>query len=366
MIGMKYIKTFGLTVLLGVLVALVYLLFEQTVHHATAYVWTDLVDTNVTRWLVLPLSVLLGTLYFGLQHWLDPASEKVESHGLGATPKVTVANLVKILLVGFFSLLAGAALGPEAVLVPACIVLGSMLGRWGSGGGSTKLYGILGFVALMASFFNSFLIGVLSLLLVRKQFKTKLTRQIILLGLLASASAALTLLLAGGEGYVRAPVTSHHINLGTLIASVLVFTAGYGGTLAMRYVHDQAERVRKLANEHSWWLHGLIASVGIAMLYLLGGPLVQFTGNESIKPLLQQAEALGLVGLVIIFVVKLAAIAWSKALGYRGGLIFPTVFAASVLVAIASLYLADINITYTLVVAMAGFLAADKQAKILL
>ena len=86
-----------------------------------------------------------------------------------------------------------------------------------------------------------------------------------------------------------------------------------------------------------WWLRGLVAASGLSALYLLGGPLVEFTGNKSIVPMLNQAASLGAIGLIWLVVIKTATISWSKAMGYRGGLIFPTVFIASTLVAIAQL-----------------------------
>ncbi len=100
-------------------------------------------------------------------------------------------------------------------------------------------------------------------------------------------------------------------------------------------------------------------------LYLLGGSLVEFTGNKSIVPMLGQAASLGAIGLIWLAIVKTVAISWSKAMGYRGGLVFPTVFIASVLVAIAELQVHELNFIYGLIAVMAGVLAAERRANIL-
>jgi H+/Cl- antiporter ClcA len=93
--------------------------------------------------------------------------------------------------------------------------------------------------------------------------------------------------------------------------------------------------------------------------------LVEFTGNKSIMPMLQQASSLGLSGLVWIVVVKVAAISWSKAVGYRGGMIFPIIFIAAVLVAIVQLYVPGFNFIYGLIAAIIGALVANRRTHVL-
>ena len=96
--------------------ALIYFYFEAAVHQGIELVWTDWLNTETRRWLVVPLCVVMSLIFFGVQHYLDPNSEKKESHGLGAMPGPTPANFAKVLFIGFLSLVAGASLGPEAIL----------------------------------------------------------------------------------------------------------------------------------------------------------------------------------------------------------------------------------------------------------
>lgn len=361
---MRYLKPIVLAVAIGIGVALTYLIFERAVHHSTMYVWTELFNSNVVRWLVVPLSLGLGLAYFGVQHWLDPKSEGHEAHGLGGVSQTSLRNFAKILFIGYFSLIAGASLGPEAVLVPACVVLGGYFGRRVGKGAS--MYGALGFVALMASFFNSFSIGVLSLLLVKKQLKLPLSKQLVVLGVIASGGATVVLHLLEGGGYLHLPRASWHVNLAMVIVLTVLFAGGYTLAFALKYLHEGVDRLGRVVSRHTWWVHALVASSGLAALYLIGGPLIQFTGNESIRPVLDQASDLGLFSLLIVLVSKLSAMAWSRALGYRGGLIFPVVFASSVLVAIATLYVSELNVLYALFVTVAGCMVADRRADILL
>lgn len=356
------------TVVVGVLVAVVYHYFEAAVHHAIQYVWVSLFDTDDIRWLVLPLCFVLTMGYFALQHKLDPSSEKGEDHGFGVMPKPTIANLAKVLVIGFFSLLAGASLGPEAILVPACMLVGAYIGEKLLPGKTVfvKLLAGLGFVALFAAFFKSFLIGVLSLLLVAKQAKIKPTVQLFVLAAIAAASTVITLHFLDSTPYVRLPAYNWDINVATIMTLGLLFIAGFLVTHGLDKLHDAFSKLHKLyAARESWWLKGAIAGLGLGVLYLLGGPLVQFTGNEEIVPLMEQATTLGVVGLLWILCIKLLAISWSKTMGYRGGLVFPTVFVASILVALATMAVSDLNFIYGLLVTMVGVLAANNKTKTL-
>ncbi len=147
---------------------------------------------------------------------------------------------------------------------------------------------------------------------------------------------------------------------------MVLVVAGFLSIQLVSAVHDLADNVTsKPLKRHSWIVHAIVASVGLTCLYLIGGPLVEFTGNKSIVPMFEQASSLGLIGLVWILIVKSIAIAWSKALGYRGGMIFPTIFLASVLVAITQLYVSDLNGIYGIIAVVVGAFIANRKTRIL-
>lgn len=357
-----------LTILVGVVVAVLYFLFEGAVHHSIAYVWDTLFETDSKRWLVIPLCFVLTLAYFALQHKLDPKSEKSEDHGFGTMPKPTLTNLGKVLLIGFLSLLAGASLGPEAILVPACMLAGAYIGAKILPGQplAIKLLAGLGFVALFAAFFKSFLIGVLAVFLVAKQTKTKVTPELFGLAVLASASTIVTLHFLDSNAFFRLPHYDWSVNMGSLAAIGLLFFAGFGANYLLNALHEAFSKLHKLyVAKEVWWIKGAIAGLGLGILYLLGGSLVQFTGNESIVPMLQDAASLGVIGLLWILAIKFLAISWSKTMGYRGGLVFPMVFVASILVALATMAVKDLNFIYGLLAAIIGLVAANSKTKVL-
>ncbi len=354
-------------VVVAVGVALTYFYFEYAVRHSIDYIWDSLLNTDLHRALVVPTCILLSLVFFGIQHYIDQASEKQESHGLGEAPNPTILNFMKVLGIGFFSLVAGASLGPEAILVPASLIIGGYIGTklFKSESQIAKLLSMVGFVALFAAFFNSFIAGMLGLLLVTKQVKIKLNAALVIIAALASVVTILVLKLLSSSPYAKLPPHHWQITVSSVLVMVGLFAGGYAITYLLNGTHQLFEGVRKLFTERNWLIRALLASAGLSLLYLLGGTLVEFTGNESIVPMLQKAASLGVVGLLWILVIKILAIAWSKTLGYRGGLVFPSIFVASVLVAIAQMYVQQTSFILGLIAVMAGILIANNKVKIL-
>jgi len=364
---MKKLYVLLSVVLVSVGVAFTYDLFEKSVHNSIARVWYTWLNTDNVRWIVIPACIIIGLIFFGLQHYLDPKSETHESEGLGNMPDPTVVNFAKVLFIGFFSLLAGASLGPEAILVPACLLLGSYVGTklFPKDTQLIKLLAMVGFVALFAAFFKSFIAGMLGLLLVSKQVKIKLNAMLVIIAAIASAVTVYVLHLIDASPYFAFPANYWHVSLVDVISVIVLLAAGFCTTLGLGFFHGQIERIHAVVAKKSWWLKGLVAASGLSLLYLLGGPLVEFTGNLSIQPMLAKAPTLGLVGLLWLVIIKVGAISWSKAMGYRGGLIFPSIFVASTLVAIVQTFSGNVNFVYGLIAAVIGILAANRKVKIL-
>jgi H+/Cl- antiporter ClcA len=64
----------------------------------------------------------------------------------------------------------------------------------------------------------------------------------------------------------------------------------------------------------------------LGLLYLVGGQSVQFSGSEGSVLLVREHADDGALTLAGIAAVKLLATGWSVTSGYRGGLVFPSVF----------------------------------------
>jgi H+/Cl- antiporter ClcA len=367
---MNKVKTLLSCALVGVLVAIVYTFFEKAVHGSINFIWDTTFDTDNARWIVMPLSLFISLIFFGLQHYLDPKSENKEEHSLGGGKiNASLKNLGAVLLIGYFSLLAGASLGPEAILVPASTITGAYvaLKLFKNNQKLSKTLVAASVVALFTAFFHSFFVGVLSLLLIKKISGFKISRELIIVGIVSAASSYFTLQLVDPtNSYFKFPEFNLRVAIIDIVAGIFLIAAGYMATFSLKYIHKYVQVIRAKSKVEIWWKQAIIASLGLSIIYIIGGPLIEFTGNESIVPLIDESASLGVVGLLLVLVTKLFAVGWSKAMGYRGGLIFPMIFVACVLVAISQIYFVDSNFWAGFFAAMIGILAAEKKAKVLL
>jgi H+/Cl- antiporter ClcA len=355
-----------LTVVVSVAVALTYHIFETAIHVSIDYVWYHLFNTNQQRLLIIPIGLIISLLYFYTVHHIDPLSERHEEQGMGNIPPPSIRNYLRILFIGFLSLLASASLGPEAILVPACMLIGAYAAAKLLSG-DKQASGLLiaaSFIALFAAFFNSFIVGLASLLLIMKQAKITFSLRIALMAVIASASSVLMLRAIGGRGLINLS-PEYELSLFAFIGLIAAGLAGYLSVVLIRALHDSMQRFHTPFNGHfTWWQNALIASLGLSAIYLLGGPLVQFTGNEAIQPLIQAVPGMSLVAILGIVLAKIIAIAWSKAMGYRGGLIFPSIFFLTGVILIIDAFI-PLDLTYGIIAGFVGVFIADRKAKIM-
>lgn len=365
--SMKKLLVVFSIVLVSTLVALTYFYFEAAVHHSINYIWNEWFNTGTKRLLVVPLALILGLFFFGAQHYLDPKSEKHESHGLGSAPEPTLENFAKVLVIGFLSLVAGASLGPEAILVPASLLIGGLVAvaLFKKDSQISGMLSMVGFIALFAAFFDSFIAGILGLVLVTKEVKVKVTPPLVAVAVVASLVTVYVLGLLDSTPFAATPTHVWKFSAQNVFAAVGLVAAGYAGTYILGNAHAGFVKIRKAIAKQAWWQHAIVAALGLSCIYLLGGSLIEFTGNESIVPMVEQSASLGVSGLLVLCLMKILAIGWSKAMGYRGGLVFPSVFVASTLVMIAKTWDPELSFIIGLIAVLIGMFLADRRVKIL-
>jgi H+/Cl- antiporter ClcA len=351
------VKLLFAALLVGVAVSLVYLGFEAAVSQAIEFVWETVFHTSTYRLLVIPLTIGLGLIYFAIKRFIDTK--------FPANKQPLVLQFVFVLIIGFFSLFAGASLGPEAILVPSALLLGAITAELLAMKKQTNVLGIAGFTTLFVAFFGSLLGGLLGLYLALKNKPQKLT-VIEYVSVALSVLAAFVLLqLLSNKGSFAYPADTHYFTWQTLFMTIALFVLGIGAHFLLSKAIFIVDKVHAALPKH-WIVKGLIASAGLAIIFFVGGPLIEFTGNESIVPVIKQAGALGLLGLLGIFILKLVAIAWSKGMGYKGGLIFPMIFVSSTVVAAALLYFHEFSIVVGIFGFLAGAFFADRKVHIMM
>jgi H+/Cl- antiporter ClcA len=111
---------------------------------------------------------------------------------------------------------------------------------------------------------------------------------------------------------------------------------------------------------HVVW-RGLIGGLGMGIIGVLL-PLTLFSGEEQTVELIKQATEIGFVMLIVLALTKLLATSLLLATGWKGGYIFPIMFAGVALGMAGHLVFPDTPIAVTVAATLAGALVAALRA----
>jgi len=326
----KTVKLALIALVIGVVNAVMFKLFELVATNGTNWLWNDLFHSDTNRWLVIPLAVGLGILFsavirgFGEKRWVKPKTDLMAEEG---EQPHTLEAMGVILAIGAASLLAGASLGPEMPLTGASMALGAWVTYRLKKKELGQLLILVSFGALMVSFFGSLLVGLLPLLVVYKKTK-KLPGMAVLMVTIASLAAygVIQLIDHANPGYGTIPaVPAEHFQDYVAAAVVGLLAAGVA-FLLKGGIQRFAGLTKRLDGKVHWLVSAGVFGLVLGIIYLLGGSTVEFSGSIGTHLLVQNAPTYGLWTLLGLVVAKLFATVWSMASGYRGGMVFPSVY----------------------------------------
>lgn len=350
-----------LAIVIGAIDAVLFKVFEYIVNHGTQYIWNDLFNSDVDRWKVVPLGIVLGLLLSGLfvllkqKRIVPPKLSSVEEESSDEKP--TLASLGIIFIIGAACLLAGASLGPEASLVAMTGGLGLWFGYYSRNDKAAKLLQLSSIGALLVAFFGSIILILLPLAMLLKKKKLSVTSAIPIVLAGASSYGALWLMDRNTEGYGSIPVPSSFHALDYLLAALLGMATAVLGWLLKKYILKANEAVKRYDKNYHWAISGALFGLVIGLLYMLGGQSVEFSGSEGTKLLMHHSPEYSVWALVVILLAKLLVTGWSLASGYRGGLVFPSIFIGVAIALIAETITGDTS-TGVLVGSIAGVFCA--------
>jgi H+/Cl- antiporter ClcA len=328
-----------LAVALGAADALIFKGFEAAVNHGTHYIWDTLFNSGVVRWRVVPLAVVLGLAFSALfvllkqPRMVPPKINSTEAEDSDERP--TLMGLGVILAIGLMSLLAGASLGPEAALVALTGGGGLWLAYRTKLGDAAKLFELASVGALLVAFFGSYILVALPLLMLLKNKRLDVTNAAVVLVTGASAFGMLWLLDHHTVGYGTIPAATHFTPIDYFLAALLGAVTAVLGWLLKQFILRLYDQLRLLEGRFSWFVTGPSFGFVVGLLYLAGGQSVQFSGSTGSHLLLSHQPPYALWMLFVILIAKLLVTGWSLGSGYRGGLVFPSVFIGVTVAAIA-------------------------------
>jgi H+/Cl- antiporter ClcA len=363
-----YIKLMALVILMGLISALVTFVFMALVNQGTNLLWTEAaqalgIDSRLFTILVCTIGgLLVGLLVkvFG-DHNAIFAELMLE---FGKTGRFNYRHAPGIVITAFVSLISGASLGPEAPLADACGGMGTLISdRLKLDEKETRTLGYSGVSGMLAAFitepFSGALLGLESAQGGTSGLQTYFW--VLFPSLLASAvSTTVFVLLSGSffETLYKFPVYSPRL-VDMLYAAPLGLIGGVVGLLFFLSL-KRLQGLFQVMKGHVV-LRGLLGGLCFGIIGALL-PLTLFSGEEGTAELITHAVEIGVLMLIVLGIVKLFATTLLLATGWKGGYVFPILFASVALGMAVNLLFPSIPVAVAVAATMAGALVAAMKA----
>jgi chloride channel protein, CIC family len=364
----SYARLMVLVALLGIVSAVVTFVFMVIVNRGIGLVWEQAklasgLDARLFTLLVCALGgLLVGLLVklFGDHNAIF--FELVQE--FGRTGRFNYRHAPGIVITSIVSLVAGGSLGPEAALADAC---GSM-GTWVSdrrklSEKETRTMGYGGLSAMLAAFITNPFAG--ALLALESSQGGMTGAQVYAWGLLPSllASAGATVVFVALAGGFFETLYAFPDYVPRLVDLVLAVPFSLAGGLAGLFFMLLFRWLRKVMQplKGRVVLRGLIGGLGMGIIGALL-PLTLFSGEKETAELIQQATQIGSLMLILLGASKLVATSLLLATGWKGGYIFPIMFAGVALGLAGKVLFPGVPTAVTVAATLAGALVAAMKA----
>ncbi|MCJ7512091.1 MAG: chloride channel protein [Anaerolineales bacterium] len=363
-----YVRLLVLVALLGLVSASITFGFIALVDQGTQLVWQQLaLALGIDPRLFTLLICTLGGLLVGLLVKLFGDHNGIFAEVMlefGKTGRFDYRHAPGIVITAFVSLISGASLGPEAPLADACGGISTLLSdRLKLDDQETRTLGFSGVSGMLGAFItNPFGGALLGLESARGGPGGKKTYFWVLFpSLLSSAVATVVFVMLTGvffDTLYQFPAYTPRL-ADLLYAAPLGLVGGLAGVLFM----VSLGRLQRLFQpmKGRLVLRGLIGGLGMGIIGALL-PLTLFSGEAGTLDLITQAAELGAVMLIVLSLSKLLATSLLLATGWKGGYIFPIVFASVALGLAVNLLFPAIPVAVTVAATMAGALVAALRA----
>jgi H+/Cl- antiporter ClcA len=363
-----YVRLLALVVVLGLLSALLTFAFMALVHVGTGAIWEQAaqalgLDTRLFTVLICSIGGLLVGLLVKLfgDHNAIFADLMVE---FGKTGRFNYRHAPGIVITAFVSLISGASLGPEAPLADACGGMGTLISdRLKLNEHETRTMGFSGVSSMLGAFITSPFSGALLGLESAQGGPGGLQTYFWVLfpSLLASAVAVVVFVLLSGSFFETLYKFPAYVpRLADLIYAVpLGLIGGAVGLLFMLSLKRLQGLLRPMKTHVV--LRGLLGGLAMGLIGALL-PLTLFAGEEQTADLIVHAAEIGVLMLIVLALAKLLATSLLLATGWKGGYIFPIMFASVALGLAVNLVFPSIPVAVTVAATMAGALVAAMKA----
>jgi H+/Cl- antiporter ClcA len=361
-----YLRILLLAALLGLFSAVMTFLFMMVVKAGQTLIWEQAASAIGAPLPVFTLAICtLGGLLVGVlvKAFGDHSGIFAEIMAeFGKTGRFNYRHAPDIVVTALVSLIAGGSLGPEAPMADACGSAGTWLSdKLKLDERETRSLGFSGLSGMLAAFITSPFGGaLLGLESARAGISYPWT---LFPSLIASAFATVAFVLLSGSFFgVLYQFPQYQPQLKDLLLAVPL---GLVGALAGAIFMIVLKRLRQLMLplKTSLVVRGLIGGLGLGVAGALL-PLTLFSGETETAELIYRASEIGVVMLIVLALVKLLITSLCLATGWKGGYIFPTLFAGVALGMATHLIFPDIPEAVAVAATLGGALVATMKAPI--
>jgi H+/Cl- antiporter ClcA len=363
-----YIRLMGLVALLGIFSAVITFVFIVVVNWGIDLVWEKArLASGVDPQLFTLLVCTFGGLLVGILVKVFGDHNAIFAELLqefGRSGRFDYRQAPGIVVTAFISLLSGGSLGPEAPLADACGGIGTWTAdRLKLDDQETRTLGYGGLSGMLAAFITNPFGG--ALLSLESAQGGMTGRSIYFWGLfpslLASSVATVVFVSLSGAFFARLYSFPDYVTrLSDLLWAVpLSLVGGLAGilfSLMFRWLRNLMQLLKG-----QLVLRGLIGGIGMGIIGALL-PLTLFSGESGTIDLVDQAVEIGVVMLILLAAAKLLATSLLLATGWKGGYIFPIMFAGVALGMAAKLLFPHLPTAVTVSATLAGALVAALRA----
>jgi H+/Cl- antiporter ClcA len=364
----RYLGLMLLVGLMGIISALFTFLFMIIVNRGISLVWEQGaaaigLDPRLFTFLICTLGGLLVGLLVKLFGDHNAIFAEIMQE-FGKTGRFDYRNAPGIVITAIVSLIAGASLGPEAPLADGCGGIGTWLSdRLKLKQHENQAMGYSGFSGMLAAFITSPFSG--ALLTLESAQGGASAGGAYLWGFVPSllASATATVVFVGLTGRFFETLYAFPNYIPHLIDLAWAIPFGLAGALVgvcfMLGLKWLRQLMQPLKRRLVW--RGLIGGLGMGIIGALL-PLTRFSGEAETLDLIAQATQLGFLMLVVLAVAKLFATALLLATGWKGGYIFPVMFAGIAIGMAGKVLFPGVPTAVPVAAVLAGALAAAFRA----
>ena len=364
----SYLRLMALVVILGTASAVITFAFIALVNIFTNIVWEQVPLTlGVDRRLFTLVICTLGGLLVGLLVKIFGDHNAIFAELMqefGKTGRFNYRHAPGIVITAFVSLVTGGSLGPEAPLADACGGLGTLTAeKLKLDEQETRTLGYSGLSAMLGAFITNPFSGALLSLESAQGGMTGASLYFWTLFPSLLASAVATVVFVGLSGSFMDVLFSFPDYAPVLKDLIMAVPFSLVGSVAGVLFMLMFKWLRKLMQpmKSHLVLRGLIGGLGMGIIGMLL-PLTLFSGEEQTAELIEQAAEIGIVMLVVLALAKLFATSLLMATGWKGGYVFPIMFAGVALGMAGHLLFPNTPVAVTVAATLAGALLASLKA----